>query len=591
MPATCRHDEPGCSARRAAGYAGRIDRPLALRPAWPLPAWPSALHASALLLALALPFDALAPVLRTPWLSLSDLNLLVLLVALVWLGHGLPTRDELRAFVPAAVLLGVAGVSALLSEFPADGLRATARLALGAFGLLLGLRAARPGLLWAIVVGAGVSALLGLGEALGWPALAGLLGLFKVAPTRVGGELRVSATFQYATIAAMYFEMAAPIGLVLAATATRRMARLVALGSALACSMAVVLTLTRAGMLTLGVVFAALLVLGWRRAAWRSLLGPTLLAIGVLGGTILVDFVRDPVFGLRLMTETDADWYGAAYTAPARLELSADQPTRVGLDVQNTGRIAWSRSSPHPFALAYRWLTADAESVLDVPPGEVALPRDVAPGESIQLEAQVLAPPLPPGTYRLDWGMLQHDVVQFYERGWPNAETVVQVDAAPGQPTPAAPGLVPRDDQEAPWVVPRAYLWQAAVRLIGTRPLLGVGPDNFRHLYGAELGLDSWDERIQANNLYIELLVDMGILGLVAFGWALLSPARHIIRVLRAARTDRQAVWLLGPALAALAFLVHGLLDTFLTFAPTALLFWLCLGVLLAQKPHVSGRW
>ena len=51
-----------------------------------------------------------------------------------------------------------------------------------------------------------------------------------------------------------------------------------------------------------------------------------------------------------------------------------------------------------------------------------------------------------------------------------------------------------------------------------------------------------------------------------------------------------EALWRLGPCLAVLAFLVHGLLDTFLSFVPTALLFWLCLGLVLAQKPHVSGR-
>jgi hypothetical protein len=48
----------------------------------------------------------------------------------------------------------------------------------------------------------------------------------------------------------------------------------------------------------------------------------------------------------------------------------------------------------------------------------------------------------------------------------------------------------------------------------------------------------------------------------------------------------------MGLGLSLLAFLVHGLLDSFLVFTPTALLFWLVLGVALAasQKPQVSGR-
>ena len=46
-----------------------------------------------------------------------------------------------------------------------------------------------------------------------------------------------------------------------------------------------------------------------------------------------------------------------------------------------------------------------------------------------------------------------------------------------------------------------------------------------------------------------------------------------------------------------LAFLVHGVLDSFLAFTPTALLFWMMLGLaasligMLTQKPQVSGRW
>jgi hypothetical protein len=47
----------------------------------------------------------------------------------------------------------------------------------------------------------------------------------------------------------------------------------------------------------------------------------------------------------------------------------------------------------------------------------------------------------------------------------------------------------------------------------------------------------------------------------------------------------------IGMALALATFLVHGLLDSFLAFTPTALLFWMLLGMLsLFQKPQVSGR-
>jgi hypothetical protein len=45
---------------------------------------------------------------------------------------------------------------------------------------------------------------------------------------------------------------------------------------------------------------------------------------------------------------------------------------------------------------------------------------------------------------------------------------------------------------------------------------------------------------------------------------------------------------LLGLGLGILAFLVHGLLDSFLAFTPTALLFWMLLG--LTQPSAVSNQ-
>jgi hypothetical protein len=571
----------------------------------------------ALLLGLVLPFEAIRPVLVTPWGSLTD-EKIVLLVALgAWLLLGrraAPGASEWRALLPSLALLAVGLLSALLAPaFKDDALHFVWRLAAGAFALLLMVRLAGDpgrtgGVLWVIVLGAGASAMLGLGEALDWPVLQPILEAFKVAPTRVGGELRVSASFQYATIAAMYFEMVTPLAIVLAANplgpaagqahATGRSTRWVALSAtaiAMLCTANVVLSLTRAGMLTLAIVFGLLLAAAWRRPRWRGLLRPTLLSAGVLVGGAVVLFVRNPVFDLRLVTESDADWYGAAYAAPSTLELGPGQQVRVALAVRNEGRITWSAAEQHPFTLGYRWLTADGTSVLDVPPGEVPLPHDVAPGETLDLDPVVQVPNLPAGAYRIDWGMLQRDVVQFYERGWADAQTQVRVDRPAGAAAVAMPATLPRDDDQAPWVVGRLDLWIAAARLIEAHPLLGVGPDNFRHLYGAELGLETWDERVQANNVYLEVLVGMGVLGLAAFVWLLVAPLRALVRSLRLDTAPMNQYALLGTGLGVLAFLVHGLLDSFLAFTPTGLLIWLLLGLILglgpkSQKPQVSGR-
>jgi hypothetical protein len=462
----------------------------------------------------------------------------------------LPSRAEWRWLLPSLVFITVTLISArfVAADYALEAMRYVVRLLAAALFLLVGLRLGRDvrqvrAVLWAIALGAGLSCLLGFGEALRWAPLTPLLELFKVAPTRVGGELRVSASFQYATIAAMYFEMVVPLAIVLAATSRRYSARLLGAGIAVICTANVVLSLTRAGMLTLLTIYALLLVIGCTRVSLRRVLWPSLAgAVTLVGGAALL-FVHDPVFDLRLQTESDADWYGAEYSAPATLSLQADGRSVVDLDVRNAGRITWTSSGNHPFALGYRWLTADGTGVLDVTPTEVPLAHDVEPGETIRWRADVAVPDLPAGAYRLDWGMLQRDVLPFYERGWADAETGVSVaSSASGG---AMPAISPRDDEEAPWVVGRTALWEAAARLIAAHPLLGVGPDNFRHYYGAELGLEVWDERVQANNVYLEVLADLGVLGLAAFAWVVVGPLAATWR-LALDRTDARgdgAAW------------------------------------------------
>jgi O-antigen ligase len=112
-------------------------------------------------------------------------------------------------------------------------------------------------------------------------------------------------------------------------------------------------------------------------------------------------------------------------------------------------------------------------------------------------------------------------------------------------------------------------------------PLLGVGPDNFRHIYGTYLGQAAFDDRITANSWYVEVLATTGTIGLIAGVLVVIAVAillRRDWRTLTARSTHALA---LGLGIAWLAFFMHSSVDYFMEFTPTYSLFWLIAGLLI----------
>ncbi|MBV9322905.1 MAG: O-antigen ligase family protein [Chloroflexi bacterium] len=546
-----------------------------------------------LALMLTLPFEPIRPLVSLGFFDLNQLKFLEAALIGVWL-IGLASRREpprlpRDTWLAAGLFLGIALLSALLATaYRGEALKFVGRLASGVFAFLVVRELVQGRLdriravLWAITLGAGVSAVLGLGEMAGWPVLDPVLRLFKLAPTRVGPDLRLSASFQYATIAAVFFELAAPLAIVLAATEAGRWRRALAMAIAAACSVAVVLTLTRAGIIALVAAFGLLLTLAVTRRRWHALALPTGLACasGFAALALLSMHMRN--FDPRLATENDWGWYAATYDVPATLTLTPNTATNAVITARNTGEVVWTAGGANSFALGYRWLSGDAASQLEVPTTVLDLPHDVAPGEAVQLTVDVDTR-LPPGDYRLAWGMLQQQVLWFHDRGYPDAETQVHVMGGTTSPAASRVGLEPRSDLYVPLPpMPRTELWSAALGIIRQHPLLGAGPDNFRHIYGAYLGLTAWDDRVSANNLYLELLADVGVLGALAFGLLVGMPVVSMLRGLRSPGSPTQALLLAGFAASVLAYFVHGGLDSFLEFTPVYLLFWVVLGLSMA---------
>ena len=92
--------------------------------------------------------------------------------------------------------------------------------------------------------------------------------------------------------------------------------------------------------------------------------------------------------------------------------LRAGRQVTRHLLIRNDGTVVWPAGES--IAVAYHWLGADGAPVVwdGVRTG---LPRAVAPGDELELEASLRSPPRP-GSYRLQWDMVHEGVAWFSER-------------------------------------------------------------------------------------------------------------------------------------------------------------------------------
>jgi hypothetical protein len=346
-------------------------------------------------------------------------------------------------------------------------------------------------------------------------------------------------------------------------------------------------------MLSLALVLAGLILLSWRQKRYRALLLPAAVTAVTLLAVIGLLSWQTSSFRTRLTTENDADWYNAVYQAPQALQLHPGERVTLPFTVTNTGQATWLAQGTYSYALGYRWLDESSDQVEAFPFEEVDLPVDVAPGQSITLQVTVRAP-AESGQYRLVWGMLQRHVLWFHHRRVPDALTAVTVTSTPSATTAVTPAPVTLPPAGRSVPVSRRELWRAAGQMIRERPLLGHGPDSFRHLYGRYLGLSEWDNRIHANNLYLELLATTGIVGTAVFAWlifVIVRPSGSLMKVTENSpgaplwqspeAGDASPIILAGLSSTLSLFFLHGFLDYFLGFAPVAWLFWLVLGLMV----------
>jgi hypothetical protein len=545
-----------------------------------------ALPASVLLAAAVAPFERPLPGSILGFtITTSELALLGALALAVhaWRRQAASFEWRTPITLPLVALVACAfAAAAVAPEFRANALRVAGRLTAGVLLFVVvanvavsqqaAKRIAASLLAAAAIVGA--IAVLELAQV---PWVLDALKAFRPGFHVVGGQLRATSTLVYPTITSMFLEVAFALGLVWLASSWLAFA-----GLALAAA-GIIATFTRAGLITMAV---SLLVYGgllfFRKREWSREHTRLALLAAVIVGLVLLSRAPQTLVA-RMSTEGSQDWYGASYDAPQRITVRPDSFTDVPVTLTNRGRLTWQSSAAPPFALSYHWLSTETEEIVIFDGLRTPFAQPVAPGDEVTLQARLRAPGYP-GTYLLIWDVVQEHRTWLSLEGVYPGRTIATVEGpAVGGPLPPR-GRMPASVMR----MPRMVLWQTALQIARDHPVLGIGPDNFRHTYGRYLGLAAWDTRVHANNSYLEVLVGMGALGVVMLIWLLIAAARSTTRMLSIA--DARLPLVAAAVAACLAIAAHALVDSFLTFTPTYVAFAISAGLLFSSSLSLPRR-
>jgi O-antigen ligase len=522
-----------------------------------------------------LPFEPRRPTLDVAGLhtTLLEATVAAASLALLWL-----CRERLRELwarppLPLLLLAGYAAAhlaSAGLAEaYRTQALKFALRMtAMVLFAVAIAAtpsRAQRAGLL-ALAGAAALAAGLAVAEASRLPGVDRVLDLFRETSFNVGGVRRASAGSEYPNLGAacLMYGLVAGAGL----WPVGRRWRGTFLCWSLLLSVGLLFTYSRGALMASG---AGLLTLALARAReGRARVWVTAAALGTLVVVAATFAWRGEIVRLRLGSEGMARWYAADY-APDEdmLSMAPGQLCDTLVRVTNTGRRPWTIREG--FRLSYHWYDAGGRPIGDGP--RTLLPHDVEPGATVLLQALVHAPPAE-GWYALRWDMVHEHTTWFSDEGVPSATVAVAVSSGPE--LAAVPAVRP-----APWTPPwrpsRGELWGLALGMWHEHPWLGVGPDNYRRLYGPRSGHAVWDDRVFANNTLLEAAATTGSFGALALAGALIASVLAAWRALPAALPHERALaeTLLG-LLAGLA--AHGMVDYVLAFTGHYLFFGFVVG-------------
>jgi O-antigen ligase len=126
-------------------------------------------------------------------------------------------------------------------------------------------------------------------------------------------------------------------------------------------------------------------------------------------------------------------------------------------------------------------------------------------------------------------------------------------------------------------------IWKETVKVIKDNPIIGRGVNTFRSRFVKQYApsLDRWPH---VHNLYLQITLEIGILGLIAFLWIFFRFYKYCFQILRQKNMDLVFLGLLSGIT---AFLIASLFDVFYD-ERLLCLFWIITGLVIVY-PRIFG--
>ncbi len=524
-------------------------------------------------------------------------------------GSHCPTSNRLL-FAMAMFALVQILTAILAPEFRANALRSAAKTCIG---VVLAIVAADLSLrrdsrkkkfsdvkinaIAAVALAGLTMALLGFGDWIGIKSFSRIVTLFEPTKYFLGDSVRFVSTMEYPNTAASFLSVSlcATLALIISRVSVRHRdpwRKTLVLIPILILGAAISLTYSR-GALAATIVAVAVATWVWRdqfRFEYSWVASGLCLAV-LFAGAWPSYLVRHAAESFIPPAQKRNAHYGWNANAPTK-HLSPGKIYDEDIAVQNSSPDSW-RSNV--FGLAYRWysLKDSQNSPLQV---ATEFHTDILPTQRVRVRVSFKTP-MEEGEYLLIWFVIDrrdqiHEVKDSYSPG-----IMCVVSAGMAKPaesfSPKAQRYLGAISEErralSKALIPQRWeLWAAALRMFWSRPLVGLGPDSFRLRKQEFMEVPGGDETILANNLYLELLSESGILGLLSFLWVIWELGRRIFsRRFRIEASGNLTVGYFGVAYLTV-WMAHGMVDYFFKFTPTFVLFWLILG-LLNFRPNANG--